>query len=131
MHQAPSKTPPYIQLLPRLARLTLPLEVTSSRKPTLLLLPDLMSSILFHVLRKQPAVPISDSSCHVHCPCLSRIGHPHQAICSLRQTHILLIPSLAHTWLCSVCLWVKRGKTCQAGEGNTRKAIQVLKTKRS
>lgn len=39
MHQAPSKTPPYIQLLPRLARLTLSLEVTSSRKPTLLLLP--------------------------------------------------------------------------------------------
>lgn len=39
MHQAPSKTSPYIQLLSRLAGLTLPLEVTSSRKPTLLLLP--------------------------------------------------------------------------------------------
>lgn len=39
MHQAHSKTPPYIQLLARLAGLTLPLEVTSSRKPTLLLLP--------------------------------------------------------------------------------------------
>lgn len=38
MHQVPSKTSSYIQLLPRFAGLTLILKVTSSRKPTLLLL---------------------------------------------------------------------------------------------
>lgn len=75
MHQAHSKTPPYIQLLPRLAGLTLPLEVTSSRKPTLLLLPPPNE---FHPV--PPALKAARSahprrSCHVHCPCLLSASH--------------------------------------------------------
>lgn len=129
MHQAPSKTPPYIQLLPRLAGLTLPLEVTSSRKPTLLLLPRPNE---FHpVPRALKAArgthPRQLLPCPMPLPVTYRPPTP---------SHLLLEtdPHIAHpilgTYLAVLSVFVgEKGKTCQEGEENTRKAIQVLKTK--